>query len=156
MKRLITIFALSIAALLVPDNLSAQSDAFKRYQNTYTGLEGVSITTISPTLLRMAGGQQSEEFRSMIDKLKGITIIVADDHFDILKAEINRVIKDGEYEVITSVVDGSQTVKVCMRQISRKENELRMINMDKEEFVVVNIVGDMSPDQMLSVGRGMM
>lgn len=156
MKRLITIIVLSIAALLVPDNLAAQSDAFKRYQNTYTGLEGVSITTISPTLLRMAGGQQSEEFRSMIDKLKGITIIVADDHFDILKAEINRVIKDGEYEVITSVVDGSQTVKVCMRQISRKENELLMINMDKEEFVVVNIVGDMSPDQMLSVGRGMM
>lgn len=156
MKRLIAIFALSIAALLVPDNLAAQSDAFKRYQNTYTGLEGVSITTISPTLLRMAGGQQSEEFRSMIDKLKGITIIVADDHFDILKTEINRVIKDGEYEVITSVVDGSQTVKVCMRQISRKENELLMINMDKEEFVVVNIVGDMSPDQMLSVGRGMM
>ena len=98
MKRLITIFALIIAALLVPDNLAAQSDAFKRYQNTYTGLEGVSITTISPTLLRMAGGQQSEEFRSMIDKLKGITIIVADDHFDILKTEINRVIKDGEYE----------------------------------------------------------
>lgn len=156
MKRLITIFALSIAALLVSGNLSAQSDAFKRYQNTYTGLEGVSVTTISPTLLRMAGGQQSEEFRSMIDKLKGITIIVADDHFDILKTEINRVIKDGEYEVITSVVDGSQTVKVCMRQISRKENELLMINMDKEEFVVVNIVGDMSPDQMLSVGRGMM
>ena len=156
MKRLITIIVLSIAALLVPDNLAAQSDAFKRYQNTYTGLEGVSITTISPTLLRMAGGQQSEEFRSMIDKLKGITIIVADDHFDILKAEINRVIKDGEYEVITSVVDGSQTVKVCMRQISRKENELLMINMDNEEFVVVNIVGDMSPDQMLSVGRGMM
>lgn len=156
MKRLITIFALSIAALLVPDNLAAQSDAFKRYQNTYTGLEGVSITTISPTLLRMAGGKQSEEFRSMIDKLKGITIIVADDHFDILKTEINRVIKDGEYEVITSVVDGGQTVKVCMRQISRKENELLMINMDNEEFVVVNIVGDMSPDQMLSVGRGMM
>ena len=40
--------------------------------------------------------------------------------------------------------------------LSRKENELLMINMDKEEFVVVNIVGDMSPDQMLSVGRGMM
>lgn len=156
MKRILIIAALSFAALLVSQGVSAQSNEFKEFMEDYSGVEGITVMDISSEMLRLSGvGKGDQAASDLISKITRLVVIANDVPFA-FAPEIDKMLREGEYQVLSSIVEGSSKTKICMGEVKRGENELIIFTQQGHKCVLVCIVGKLSIDQMIEVSGGIL
>ena len=133
----------------MPQRAEAQTKQFEKFMQAYSGVEGITVMDISSTMLRLSTLGRAND--KLIDQIKRIIVIKNDNTSFYIAGEFEKVLREGEYEVITSIVEGSQQTKVCIKSESRGENELVTFVNDKDTSVIVCIVGKLSIEQLVQV-----
>lgn len=151
---------LAVALMMVLGNsyqAQAQSPEFKKFMEAYTGVESITVMDISSSMLRMAGfGGNDKDAKELLSQLNRIVVITNENGFAGLSVEMEKVFSKGEYEVLTSITEGGSKTKICVKENSRNENELVVMNTSGKETVIVCVVGKLSVDQMMNISSGLL
>lgn len=158
MKRFCTFLAVVLMMVLANTNQAqAQSPEFKKFMEAYTGVESITVMDISSSMLRMSGfGGNDKEAKELLGQLNRIVVITNENGFAGLSVEMEKVFNKGEYEVLTSITEGGSKTKICVKENSRNENELVVMNTSGKETVIVCVVGKLSVDQMMNISSGLL
>ena len=141
MKKILIVLAALFAALTV----SAQ-DARSLYTR-YSDLPGVQAVYISPAMFRMMGRLPMKDMdldvKEAVKSLSGFYLLnVTDpDQRMRLKADANRFVQSGKYEMLMEAKDDGQTVRMYSIGDGEYVSSFAMLSEDGEECVFMALEG---------------
>ena len=146
MKR----FILLTAALLL--SLCAFAQNGKSLYQKYSDADGVSAVYISPAMFRLIGsipdlevGEEKVNLAPIIQALEGFYILNSEnpDINSKLRADAERFINNGKYELLMEVKDSGETVRMYTMGNERTVNGFAMLAAEAAEVTFISLDGQM-------------
>lgn len=137
--------------------VTAQTNWWERYAN----MDGVTKVYISKTMLRMMPAmsfQGNLNMKELAGRLSGILILTTDreDLMGHMRREARSMADNKAYEVLMSIKDEDEFVHFYIRRKSEQRiAELVMVVEDSDEFVLIQMMGDMTMDDIKKMTKGM-
>lgn len=147
MKKIIT----AAVSILLTFTLSAQEG--RSIYNRYSDAENVSAVYISPAMFRIMGklpemnlSGNDVPFSSIVKSLNGFYLIESKNSSinASLKADAEKMIKSGRYELLMEARDNGQTVHIYISGDEQTVDGLVMFVDEKDSVAFINIDGNMS------------
>ena len=146
MKRIIII----LAALLL--SISAFAQNGKSIYQKYSDADGVTAVYISPAMFRLIGtipdlevGDDKVNISPLIQALTGFYVLSSENP-DIngkLRADAERFINSGKYELLMEVKDSGETVRMYTMGNDRTINGFAMLATEAAEVTFISLDGEM-------------
>ena len=146
MKRIIII----LAALLL--SISAFAQNGKSIYQKYSDADGVTAVYISPAMFRLIGtipdlevGDDKVNISPLIQALTGFYVLSSENP-DIngkLRADAERFINSGKYELLMEVKDSGETVRMYTMGNERTINGFAMLAAEAAEVTFISLDGEM-------------
>jgi len=155
-KIVIFVFAVFLAL-----NVSAQNNAISKHFSQFqrdTSFTKVSVTSRMFSLFTEieADDEDEEEILAAMSKLKGIKALIKngsgktnDLYYDALEV----VQKDGGYEELMTVEDGTENIYFTIREEGDKISELLMVIGGNENFMVMTLFGEIDLNSIAKLSR---
>ncbi len=146
MKRIIVLFA----ALLLSFSAFAQNG--KSIYQKYSDAENVSAVYVSPTMFRMIGqipdlevGQENVNLTPVIRSLTGLYILNSENAAinGSLRADAERFINSGRYELLMEAKDSGETVRIYTVGSDRAIEGFVMLAAEASEVTFICLDGQM-------------
>lgn len=132
--------ALSVAALLLPLLLSAQSPEFTALYDAYTGKEGFTTVDMSGDMFRAINSAAlSQDDRCDVSR---IIIIVDETNSAQFRNDVKRLLDNGDYKKISTVRSGGENVEFYVMRGEGDYREFLMNTYGSTEHVVMLVTGD--------------
>lgn len=147
MKKIIT----AAVSILLTFTLSAQEG--RSIYNRYSDAENVSAVYISPAMFRIMGklpemnlSGNDVPFSSIVKSLNGFYLIESKNSSinASLKADAEKMIRSGRYELLMEARDSGQTVHIYISGDEQTVDGLVMLVDEKDSVAFINIDGNMS------------
>lgn len=147
MKKIIT----AAVSILLTFTLSAQEG--RSIYNRYSDAENVSAVYISPAMFRIMGklpemnlSGNDVPFSSIVKSLSGFYLIESENSSinASLKADAEKMIRSGRYELLMEARDSGQTVHIYISGDEQTVDGLVMLVDEKDSVAFINIDGNMS------------
>lgn len=147
MKKIIT----AAVSILLTFTLSAQEG--RSIYNRYSDAENVSAVYISPAMFRIMGklpemnlSGNDVPFSSIVKSLNGFYLIESKNSSinASLKADAEKMIRSGRYELLMEAKDNGQTVHIYISGDEQTVVGLVMFVDEKDSVAFINIDGNMS------------
>lgn len=147
MKKIIT----AAVSILLTFTLSAQEG--RSIYNRYSDAENVSAVYISPAMFRIMGklpemnlSGNDVPFSSIVKSLNGFYLIESKNSSinASLKADAEKMIRSGRYELLMEARDNGQTVHIYISVDEQTVDGLVMFVDEKDSVTFINIDGNMS------------
>lgn len=147
MKKIIT----AAVSILLTFTLSAQEG--RSIYNRYSDAENVSAVYISPAMFRIMGklpemnlSGNDVPFSSIVKSLNGFYLIESKNSSinASLKADAEKMIRSGRYELLMEARDNGQTVHIYISGDEQTVVGLVMFVDEKDSVAFINIDGNMS------------
>lgn len=128
----------------------AQSKFFEKCEK----IKGVTTVYVSKAMLQMAGDANVTDdmnLSSVIKKLNSLELINAESPASVV--ELNKLIKElninhkNGYEIMMSVNDDEQNVKIYMKKMANNTNEYVILVEESDEVLVVLMNGTLTLDE---------
>ena len=142
MKKVVVTLLMVVVAQLA----MAQDIIFKKYEDA----KGVQTVYLSKTLLSLAAGSLDDvedmDLRSIAGKLDNLRILDCEKAGMAAKIKVDALaaFKNGRYEEMMRVNDGDEKKTTIYRHKKRKKNEFALLNIEKDEVQLINIIGTMT------------
>ena len=146
MKRIIVI----LAALLL--SISAFAQNGKSIYQKYSDAAGVTAVYISPAMFRLIGtipdlevGEDKVNISSLIQALSGFYVLSSENP-DIngkLRADAERFINNGKYELLMEVKESGETVRMYTMGNEKTINGFAMLAAEAAEVTFISLDGEM-------------
>lgn len=146
MKKLILILAVVCASAAC----NAQVELFKLYANN----KDVSQTYISSSMLKLAGAAD-KSVGKLTGKLKSVRVLECEKAALVpkIKAEALSFYAKNKYEeVLRNEEDGELTIIFQKNATKKKDKELCVLEVEKDEIEIVCIVGDLNLEDLSKLG----
>ena len=146
MKRIILI----LAALLLSISTFAQNG--KSIYQKYSDAEGVTAVYISPAMFRLIGtipdlevGDEKVNIAPLIQALSGFYVLSSEnpDINNKLRADAERFINGGKYELLMEVKESGETVRMYTMGNDKTINGFAMLATEAAEVTFISLDGEM-------------
>ena len=146
MKRQIIFMLLTVFCAM---GTFAQSKFFEKCEK----IKGVTTVYVSKAMLQMAGDANVTDdmnLSAVIKKLNSLEVINAESSASV---ELNKLIKElnlngkNGYEIMMSVNDDEQNVKIYMKKMANNTNEYVILVEESDEVLVVLMNGTLTLDE---------
>lgn len=145
--------------LLLPSLLMGQQMNFRTLYDKYTGKEGFTTIDLSMELLRTLGRVADEdvEWSDLLKNIQSIRIVMASSKSEEFVTDMERIIEDTDYTLLTSINESGQKTKFFCSVLPENEKKSKSSNRDKEflmlsygnnDNLVMQIVGDVDVSQI--------
>lgn len=147
MKRQIIFMLLTVFCAM---GTFAQSKFFEKCEK----IKGVTTVYVSKAMLQMAGDANVTDdmnLSAVIKKLNSLELINAESPASVV--ELNKLIKElninqkNGYEIMMSVNDDEQNVKIYMKKMANNTNEYVILVEESDEILVVLMNGTLTLDE---------
>ncbi len=147
MKRQIIFMLLTVFCAM---GTFAQSKFFEKCEK----IKGVTTVYVSKAMLQMAGDANVTDdmnLSAVIKKLNSLELINAESPASVV--ELNKLIKElninqkNGYEIMMSVNDDEQNVKIYMKKMANNTNEYVILVEESDEVLVVLMNGTLTLDE---------
>lgn len=151
MRKILLLFA-----ALLPILACGQQRGFTAFYNQYSGREGFTTVEITGDMIRMMGNMIVEkgsdaDLSRMLNGIKSIKIVVSEHFNEVFIADMNKIVVNSPYKLMTSIVQGAQTTKFYFIELvgAKKQSgetlasEFLMLSQGGEDNVLINIVGEL-------------
>lgn len=159
MKRMI-LSGLLIASVTAP--LFAQTNAVTRFFSDYADDQRFTKVSISGSMFQLANHIDAEnadeqELKDAISKIEGMIVLVCDSCTGNEKAMFNGFESrlNSEFEELMTVKEGTSEVRFSIRENSGKIKELLIAVGEANEFVLVDIWGEIDLNQVKKITESM-
>jgi len=136
MKRIATIFMISILAITSIKAQENLSDVVRDYQR-----KNSEFTLVIPSFLIKVGlafGDMEEEDREVLEMIDDMKIVICENSFH--KSDFTALedgIKNGNFAEVMTVRDGDEKVRMIMNQKSKRKSEMLMLVESDDENVLM-------------------
>ena len=146
MKRIILI----LAALLLSISTFAQNG--KSIYQRYSDADGVTAVYISPAMFRLIGtipdlevGDEKVNIAPLIQALSGFYVLSSEnpDINNKLRADAERFINGGKYELLMEVKESGETVRMYTMGNDKTINGFAMLATEAAEVTFISLDGEM-------------
>jgi len=133
-----------------------ETDLFEEYETE----QGFTILHIPPILFKMALSVSDEEDMSntgqLMDKIELIKVMFFEQHGktmqkEDLKSSLSQKIADYDYNLLTRIAEENNDISIYVKEKDKKVREVLIIIDSEGEFVGLNLVGNLSKDEILKV-----
>jgi len=133
-----------------------ETDLFEEYETE----EGFTILHIPPIIFKMALSVSDEEndFDSdqLLDKIELIKVMFFEQHGramqkDELKNSLNQKVADYNYNLLTRIAEENNDIAIYVKEKDEKVREVLILIDSEGEFVGLNLVGNLSKDEILKI-----
>lgn len=143
MKKLMSLLALMVFAVSIS---FAQNDAITKYFDKYVDDERFDVVYVSPKMFEMVSKIEIDEMdadvQEVIRELKGLRILHTEENAKELYKEARSKINLDEYEVIVQARDGSENVRIMVKDEGDVVKELFMLIGGEKNFAMISFVGN--------------
>lgn len=145
MKKKIIILSV---LLILPVVLSAQTKGFREFYDKYAGKKGYTAIEMSGAMFGLMGDKinvkgDDKEVSNLMNQISNLVIIVSEDSDPDFVADVDNMVKNGDYVVMTTIRDGEQTIQFLTSNKKGKTAEFLMTVIGGDgDNVVMNIVGE--------------
>ena len=155
---------ITLAGLLIAGSMYAQTNAINDFQDKYHNSGKYFSLRIEGGLLRAIGSLDTDDpdTDEVLNLLKGITAI---DIHSICKSETHfsgsdyndmmRKIKNDKFEDLMVVNDSDSRINFMIRESRGRVSDLVMLVNDHDEFLVMNIAGDIDLHSLARLSKKM-
>lgn len=146
MRYLIVLFSFMLGSL----NLQAQPDAISQYFDQYVDDDNFTVVYVSAKMFELLGKLDLEELdepeaaqaMEVVNTLKGIRVLTTEvDPMKYYKEAVQKI-NTNDYELLVSVRDEGENVRLFVKNQGDIINELFVLVGGEEEFVLVSLIGD--------------
>lgn len=145
--------------LVLPLSIMAQQKSFMSFFDKYSGEEGFTTVALSAEMIGLMGSVSEagdDDLAELLKNIEYIRIVVAENESEEFVKDIKSVIKDSEYNVITSINESGQKTSFYTIEKNKKTVEFLMVSYGKgEDNVVINIIGDVDVKQVSKLSQKM-
>jgi hypothetical protein len=137
------------------------SDLFAQYRND----ERITKVTITSKMFSLfteidSEDEDTKELMEAMSKLDGLKILVADEDsnvdYNAMYSNALKVVKDGDFETLMSVVDGGEEVEFMIKESSKGIiSELVMLVSSDDNFVLLDLFGEIDLEQVSRLSKNM-
>lgn len=159
MKKLILII---LTVDLMAFQVNAQDAAINSMFDKYADDEAFTKVTITSKMFSLFTEFEPEdpntkELTEAISKLKGLKILASDSVSDAQKyyKEAIKNIQKSKFEELMSVRDGKENVLFMIKENGGKISELLMLVGGNNEFVAIDLYGEIDLKQISKLSKGM-
>lgn len=166
MKKSLSLFTLLLSFCVMS---FGQADAISKYFDKYMDNEDFTVVFISPKMFEMISMLEIEnmvdeddaedvdlkELREMIGNIKGLRILETDKNPEMYYKEAVNKINTKDYELLVSVRDEGENVRIWTKTSGNVVNELFLLVGGKEEFVMLSFVGDINLKSISKLAKTM-
>ena len=143
MKRQIIFMLLTVFCAM---GTFAQSKFFEKCEK----IKGVTTVYVSKAMLQMAGDANVTDdmnLSAVIKKLNSLEVINAESSASVV--ELNKLNLNGKngYEIMMSVNDDEQNVKIYMKKMANNTNEYVILVEESDEVLIVLMNGTLTLDE---------
>lgn len=157
MKKLLFLLPL---IMLLSTAASAQNDAINRFFNQYMEDERFTVVFISPKMFNLVSkistdDEDWEKFRGIVGDLTGLRVLTSDsigDGLAVYKEALTKVPKS-EYSELLTVRDGSENVRIWIKDNGNVVNELLLLVGSPDEFVLLSLTGRIDLDKISELSK---
>lgn len=157
MKYLAIVFSIFFLALAAP--VSAQeavNDAISKYFSKYVDDERFTVVYISPKMFQLfkkmdvnLEDDEAEAIMQVVDELKSLRILVAEEDTDGLYEEASATINKKEYEVLMNIRNkDEERVDFLIKDNGDLIEELLLLVGGGDNFVLMSFVGNINLDNI--------
>lgn len=151
MKKLII-----LALMISPLAAVAQNDAYKTLFNSCTGRKNFSTVHVTKQMLMMMSGNKFNFGLSSIDNVMSITMNDAEEaNIEEFKEKIDKMLEESGLSVMMVSSNGDKSISIYYTSTSNgKITEMIISTISRNEVVVVDLVGQISPEQISQLNLG--
>jgi len=148
--------------LFLAGALSAQNDAINRFFTQYMDDERFTVVFVSPKMFSLVSKISTddpdwEKFRDVVGGLTGLRVLTSDgigDGMKLYKEALGKV-PAAEYEELLTVRDGTENVRIWVKDSGNIINELLLLVGSPDEFVLVSLTGTIDLDKVSNLSKGL-
>lgn len=166
MKKFLLLFGLVLA---VTATSFGQTDAIAKYFDKYVENDDFTVVYVSPKMFEMISKLEIEgmieedeideidikELREMIGNIKALRVLETDKNPEQYYKEAVKKIDTNDYELLVSVRDEGENVRIWTKTTGDIINELFLLVGGKSEFVMVSLVGDIDLKKISKLAKTM-
>ena len=146
MRYLIVLLALFAGM----NTLQAQPDAISQYFDQYVDDENFTVVYVSSKMFEILGKldledldePEAEQAMEVVKTLKGIRVLTTEHNPEKYYKEAVEKINVNDYELLVSVRDEGENVRLFVKDQGDIINELFVLVGGEDEFVLVSLIGD--------------
>lgn len=145
--------------------LFAQDDNISDLFNQYSNDERITKVTITSKMFSLfteidSEDEETKELMEAMSKLDGLKILVADEDsnvdYNAMYDNALKVVKNGDFETLMSVVDGGEEVEFMIKESSKGIiSELVMLVSSDDNFVLLDLFGEIDLKQVSRLSKNM-
>ncbi len=155
MKNLILTLALAICASAV----FGQVDAIDKYFSKYQEDESFTVVYVSAKMFQMVtkvlDENENQDIKDLISGIKRLKVLKTEVDPLTRYKEAIATINTSEYEVLMTVKDEGQNVRLLTKDNGDIINELLLLVGGNEEFVLLSFVGDLDLKKIAKLAKNL-
>jgi len=142
---------------LVSMNVQAQSDAIDKYFQQYLEDEDFTVVFVSPKMFQLISkidlneidnDPEAKMIMETVKDIKGLRVLTTDvKPMERYKEAMNKI-NTNEYEVLVTVRDKGENVRIWVKEDASVISELLLLVGALDEFVMLSFVGDIDLDKI--------
>lgn len=156
MKKILIILAILTYSLQV----EAQDDAISKFFGKYSNSSDFTSVFISSKMFSLIAkipvDEKEKDIRNLIGKLEKVQILTSD------KVDGNKLYNEAFgmlpkkiYEELMTVKEGEEEFKFFIKESEGKIGELLMLKGGKNDFLILNIIGDINLEDISKLSKTM-
>lgn len=143
MKKII----LTLALLMMPLALSAQTKSFRELSGKYSGRDGYTVIEMSGEMFKAIGNNvtvksDDTDMSSLVKQIKNMIIMISENPSSGFAEDVQNMIKSGGYTSMAVISEGEQTSRFYVIQKNGKTSEFLMTVLGDGDNVIMSITGD--------------
>lgn len=146
MKRICILTVIAVMAVV-----SGSAQQISKFFDKYEDAERVTSVYVSKAMLRMMPDIKTGDMdmSGLAGKLDCIRVLTSDngDMVRKLKADADKVVASGGYEVLVKVSEGKEKTNIYMKS-DKDVNEYFILNEEPDDFNAILIVGKLTPEDV--------
>lgn len=146
MKRICILAVIAVMAVV-----SGSAQQISKFFDKYEDAERVTSVYVSKAMLRMMPDIKTGDMdmSGLAGKLDCIRVLTSDngDMARKLKADADKVVASGGYEVLVKVSEGKEKTNIYMKS-DKDVNEYFILNEEPGDFNAILIVGKLTPEDV--------
>jgi hypothetical protein len=153
-------FLLPILFLAALSSASAQTDGISRFFNQYADDERFTVVYVSPKMFQLVSKIETDDedwnqIREVVKDLGGLRVLTADsiaDGLALYKNALNKV-PTGEYAELLTVRDGTENVRIWIKDSGNIIEELLLLVGAPDEFTLLSFTGKIDLDKISQLSK---
>ncbi|MEZ5023856.1 MAG: DUF4252 domain-containing protein [Chitinophagales bacterium] len=130
---------------------SFASEGFDKLYSKYSGDSEITSLNLTSSMLKIASkflDEKDVDSKALLQSIESVKLLISEKGSPKLSADAKLMMKSGNYEDLIKINDGDDQVRIMVQESGDLIKDIIVLAEDGNDFVLVNIKGNIDPEQI--------